>query len=217
MSISEMIWCGLHRALQLEQVVDHRLGDRARALVAEDRDAVDLGDVDRVAGRVLADVAGGGADAVAALERGDRQPEAAGRRGTRASPGRGGRSGRCGCRRGRTRRSRCRGSASTRRSSCAFDISRTWPTLAASGRTGSCRRRGRSRSPRAASSRRGSASGRSAARRLPAGRIAKWRCGASPSSAWPISPRTVPATTFEPLRSGCASIVLRSNWSTPAK
>ena len=47
----------LHRALQLQQVADQRLGDRARALVAEDRDAVDLRDVDRVAGGVLADVA----------------------------------------------------------------------------------------------------------------------------------------------------------------
>ena len=35
-----------------------------------------VGDVDRVAGRVLGDVAGGGQEAVAALERGDRQREA---------------------------------------------------------------------------------------------------------------------------------------------
>ena len=41
-----MIWCGLHRPLELQQVLDHRLGDRARALVADDRDAVDCGDVD---------------------------------------------------------------------------------------------------------------------------------------------------------------------------
>ncbi len=45
-------------------------------------------------------------------------------------------------------------------------------------RTGSCPRRGRSRSTRAASSRRGSASGRSRGAPRPAGRISNSRCGA---------------------------------------
>jgi hypothetical protein len=44
--------------------------------VAEDRDAVDLRDVDRVAGGVVGDVAGAREETVAALERGDRWPQA---------------------------------------------------------------------------------------------------------------------------------------------
>ena len=40
---------GLHRALQRQQRPDGAVGDRAGALVAGDRDAVDRGDVDRVA------------------------------------------------------------------------------------------------------------------------------------------------------------------------
>src|SRR5207253_7441193 len=53
-------------------------GLRTRTLVPGDRGAVDDGDVDRVAGAVLGDVAGGGEEAVAALQRGDRQLEAVG-------------------------------------------------------------------------------------------------------------------------------------------
>ena len=64
----------LHRPLQLEDVAHQRVGDRARALVAVDGDAVDLGDVDGAAGRVLADVAGGRHDRVPALQRRDREP-----------------------------------------------------------------------------------------------------------------------------------------------
>ena len=39
---------GLHRALQRQQAADRDVGDRAGALVADDRDAVDRRDVDRV-------------------------------------------------------------------------------------------------------------------------------------------------------------------------
>ena len=66
------------------------------------------------------------------------------------------------------------------------------------GEAGSCPWRGRSPSPRAASSRRGSASGRSAARRVPAGRIEKLMWGSTPSAPPPIRASTVPAITFEP-------------------
>ena len=69
---------GGHRSLQLHHVFDERLGDRARALVSEHRDAVDLGDVDRVARGVLGDVARGRVDGVAALQRGDGEPVALG-------------------------------------------------------------------------------------------------------------------------------------------
>ena len=66
----------LHRPLQRQHVVDQFVGHRPRALVAGHRSAVDDGDIDRVAGAVLGDVAGGGEEAVAAFERGDRQFEA---------------------------------------------------------------------------------------------------------------------------------------------
>ena len=69
---------GLHGALQGEQALDREVGDRALALVADDRDAVDHRDVDGVAGGVLGDVARGGEEAVAALHRGDRRLEARG-------------------------------------------------------------------------------------------------------------------------------------------
>ena len=68
-----------------------------------------------------------------------------------------------------------------------------------------CRRRGRSRSTRAASSRRGSAWGRSAGRRLPAGRISKRRCEARRAVPAPMRPRMVPPMTRAPLRSGLAT------------
>ena len=68
----------LHRALEGQQALDRQVGDRARALVAEDRDAVDGGDVDGGAGRVLGDVARGGQVAVAALERADGRLQAGG-------------------------------------------------------------------------------------------------------------------------------------------
>ena len=70
------------------------------------------------------------------------------------------------------------------RASASLLISRIWPIDGLLGvrrrRTGSCPRRGRSRSTRAASSRRGSASGRSRGAPRPAGRISKSRCGAVP-------------------------------------
>ena len=76
--------------------------------------AVDLRDVDRVAGRVVRDVARRGVERVAALQRGDRRAQAAGgeeleRREHAAvdPPSRG-------CRAGRSRRSRCAGCSSTR-------------------------------------------------------------------------------------------------------
>ena len=67
---------GQHHALQLQDVFDQFVDQRPRALVADHVDAVDFGDVDRVAGRVLGDVAAFGEDAVAALERADPQREA---------------------------------------------------------------------------------------------------------------------------------------------
>ena len=66
-----MIWSGWHRALEQHQPLTVWSVIAARLLVAEDRDAVDLGDVDRVAGRVVRDVAGRRVEAVAALERRD--------------------------------------------------------------------------------------------------------------------------------------------------
>ena len=66
----------LHRALERQQAADRRVGDRAGALVAEDRRAVDRGDVDGVAAAVLGDVARRGQPAVAALQRADRRAQA---------------------------------------------------------------------------------------------------------------------------------------------
>ena len=203
--ISEMIWCGFIVPCRVSRRWIVELGDRARALVADDRDAVDRRDVDGVAGRVLGDVARGGQVAVAALERGDRRLEAR------------------------------RGEELERREHAAVDLpgldvapaaavdldarvverraGRAPPcSSAGSGRstgrrrpgrrTGSCPRRGRSRSTRAASSRRGSASGRSAGRRgRPGG--SRRACAARRSSAvLPMRPRIVPATTREPFSSG---------------
>src|SRR5829696_8712057 len=68
----------LHRALQGQQALDRDVGDRARALVAQDRDAVDGRDVDRGARGVLGDVARRGQVAVAAAQRGDRRLQARG-------------------------------------------------------------------------------------------------------------------------------------------
>ena len=50
---------GHHRALEVEDLVEHRLGDRPGALVAEHRQPVQRRDVDGAAGRVVGDVAGG--------------------------------------------------------------------------------------------------------------------------------------------------------------
>ena len=122
-------------------------------------------------------------EAVAALERRDGRPQAGLGEVLERRRARGGRSGRSGCRRGRTGRSRCarrraRASRAAASAAAGSGRSRSPPLVAVAAR--SCRRRGRSRSTRAASSRRGSASGRSAGRRLPAGRISKSRCGALP-------------------------------------
>ena len=68
---------GSHRALKLEDLLDQRLGDGAGPLIAEDGQAVDLGDVHCASDRVGADVARIRIDAVAALERGDREVKAA--------------------------------------------------------------------------------------------------------------------------------------------
>src|SRR4051812_2073583 len=68
----------LHRALEREQAADRDVGDRARALVADDRDPVDRGDVDGVARRVLADVARRREVAVAAVQRADGRLQTAG-------------------------------------------------------------------------------------------------------------------------------------------
>src|SRR3712207_7420711 len=51
---------GPHRALERQQAPDGHVGDRALALVAEDRDPVDLRDVHGRAGGVVRDVARGG-------------------------------------------------------------------------------------------------------------------------------------------------------------
>ena len=81
-------------------------------------------------------------------------------------------------------------------------------------RTGSCPRRGRSRSTRAASSRRGSASGRCAGRR---GRPGGSRsAGAGPCvAAWrlPMRPRIVPPMTRAPL---CSGLATKSRGSKPS-
>ena len=68
----------LHRPLQRQQAAHGELGDRAGALVAEDRDAVDLRDVDGVARRVLGDVARRGHEPVAAAQRRHRRAHARG-------------------------------------------------------------------------------------------------------------------------------------------
>ena len=115
------------------------------------------------------------------------------------------------CRRGRRSRSRARGSASTLALRAAyFDASRTWPTVGARiVRTGSCRRRGRSRSPRAASSRRGSASGRSCGSRgRRADREVEVRGDVRIGLA-DLADASCRRRPCEPLRSGAESIVLR--------
>ena len=64
----------LHRALQRQQALDREVGDRALALGrGRDDDAVDRGDVDRAAGRVLGHVARRRVGAVAAAQRRDRR------------------------------------------------------------------------------------------------------------------------------------------------
>ncbi len=68
----------LHRALERQQALDGEVGDRARALVADDRHAVDGGDVDGGARGVLGHVARRGQVAVAAAQGGDRRLEAGG-------------------------------------------------------------------------------------------------------------------------------------------
>src|SRR5918999_5686398 len=65
-----------HGALQLHQAPDRLLGDAARLLVTEDRDAVHLCDVDGVARRVVRHAARARVVAVAALEARDRRLEA---------------------------------------------------------------------------------------------------------------------------------------------
>ena len=124
---------------------------------------------------------------MAAVAASDRGLAGRRRRGTRAWRARGGRSGPRGCRGGRSRRARSAGWSSTRRSSASLLMSRIWPIDGFVGvarrRTGSCRRRGRSRSTRAASSRRGSASGRSRGAPRPAGRISNSTCGARAAPA----------------------------------
>ena len=86
-----MIWCGLHGALEREEPADRRVGDRAGALIAEDRGAVDRRDVDGVAAPVLGHVAGRRHPAVAALQRADRGAQARTSRASAASRARGGR------------------------------------------------------------------------------------------------------------------------------
>ena len=151
-----------HRALERQQPADRDVRDRAGALVALDRDVVDLRDVD-------ARAAGAERRACRLSRTRGRRPSGTGprRTGTRSWRARGGRRGRPGCRGGRRRRSGRAGrpapgsgagpwtSAAPGRSSGSWRRGR---------RTGRRRRRGRRRSPRAASSRRGSAWGRSAAR-----------------------------------------------------
>ncbi len=67
---------GLDRALEAHQPPHGLFGDPAGLLVADDRGAVDGGDVHRVARGVVGHVAGAGEEAVAALEAGDRGPQA---------------------------------------------------------------------------------------------------------------------------------------------
>src|SRR4051812_17595339 len=68
----------LHRALEGQEALDRDVGDRARALVAVDVDAVDRREVDRGAGGVLGHVARRGQVAVTALHRGDGRLQAGG-------------------------------------------------------------------------------------------------------------------------------------------
>ena len=168
-----------------------------------DRDAVDRGDVDRVAGRVLGHVARGRQEPWPHLSEVTvgRRPEAA----------------------------RNSSVASTRRSIWPVadvvaaavvdvdprvgehapderllahqqDLADRRVARRRRRRTGSCRRRGRSRSTRAASSRRGSASGRCAGRRGRPGGSRTAGAARGGSSFLPRRPRIVPATTRAPGR-----------------
>ena len=160
---------GLHRALERQQPSDRCVGDRARALVAGDRDAVDLA-MSTASPVVCSETLPPLVDvvAVAALQRETVGLQAGAARNSSVAS---------------TRRSiwpvwmslapalvdldaRVGEHALLRAPPCSSAGSgRSSGSWRRGPRTGSCPWRGRSRSPRAASSRRGSASGRSAGRR----------------------------------------------------